>query len=124
MVFKSVSSQRPSWRAPLGRDHPAGELKYMKTPTVYIITNKRNGTLYTGVTSNLFRRIYEHRDGLVEGFAKKYDCKILVFYEMHTDMVSAIKREKQIKDGSRRNKLKLIERMNPEWENLYRDIIP
>ena len=96
----------------------------MKSPAVYIITNKRNGTLYTGVTSNLLRRIYEHREGLVDGFTKKYGCKILVFYEMHADMPSAIRREKQIKDGSRSNKLKLIEGMNPEWEDLYRDIIP
>ncbi|HJD67384.1 MAG TPA: GIY-YIG nuclease family protein [Rickettsia endosymbiont of Bembidion lapponicum] len=68
----------------------------MKQPVVYIITNKRNGTLYVGVTSNLTKRIYEHKNELLKGFSKKYNCKILVFYELHDTMISAITREKQI----------------------------
>jgi predicted GIY-YIG superfamily endonuclease len=76
----------------------------MKQPCVYIVANKRRGTLYTGVTSNLPRRAYEHREGLVEGFTAKYGCKMLVWYEVHATMVDAIAREKQIKAGSpRRN---------------------
>jgi len=94
----------------------------MKQPAVYIITNKRNGTLYTGVTSNLCKRIYEHKEGTVEGFSKKYGCKLLVFYELHETMESAISREKQIKGGSRKRKLALIEGMNPDWRDLYEDI--
>ncbi|MGI4752123.1 MAG: GIY-YIG nuclease family protein, partial [Janthinobacterium lividum] len=68
----------------------------MKQPVVYIITNKRNGTLYVGVTSNLTKRIYEHKNELLKGFSKKYDCKMLVFYELHDTKISAITREKQI----------------------------
>jgi putative endonuclease len=68
-----------------------------KQPAVYIMTNIRNGTLYTGVTSNLVKRAYEHRNGLIDGFTKKYNCKLLVFFEIHETMESAIMREKQIK---------------------------
>ena len=95
----------------------------MKRPAVYIMANKRNGTLYTGVTSNLARRVYEHRQGDLEGFTSKYTCKILVFYEMHESMVSAIAREKQIKSGSRKKKLALIEDKNPSWIDLYEEVI-
>jgi len=95
----------------------------MKQPVVYIITNKKNGTLYTGVTSNLVKRIYEHKDGALKGFTKKYDCKMLVFYQIHETMESAITEEKRIKAGSRKKKLQLIETMNPEWQDLYNDII-
>ena len=76
---------------------------------VYIITNKRNGTLYIGVTSNLIRRIYEHKNGLVDGFSKKYKLHMLVYYEQHLDIKAAITREKQIKKWNRLWKLKLIE---------------
>jgi putative endonuclease len=86
----------------------------MKQPRVYIVANKRHGTLYTGVTSNLPRRAYEHREGLVKGFTAKYGCKILVWYELHATMIDAITREKQIKAGSRAKKLALIESLNPE----------
>ena len=86
----------------------------MKQPVIYIITNKRNGTLYVGVTSNLTKRIYEHKNELLKGFSKKYDCKMLVFYELHDTMISAITREKQIKGGSRKRKLELIEEINQE----------
>ena len=95
----------------------------MKQPIVYIITNQRNGTLYTGVTSNIIKRVYEHRNSLIKGFSAKYSCKILVFYEIWSTMYDAISREKQIKGGSRKNKIKLIETMNPEWKDLYDDII-
>ena len=95
----------------------------MKEPAVYIITNKRNGILYTGVTSDLVKRIYEHKESLIDGFTKKYNCKLLVFYESYETMESAIFREKQIKAGSRKNKLRLIEYTNYNWRDLYEDII-
>jgi putative endonuclease len=91
----------------------------MKQPCVYIMTNKRHGTLYTGVTANPPRRAFEHREGLVEGFSKKYGCKILVWYELHGTVIEAITKEKQIKAGSRAKKLALIEGLNPEWNDLY-----
>ena len=92
-------------------------------PAVYIVANKRNGTLYTGVTSDLIRRIYEHREGVVPGFTARYGCKRLVWYELHDEIVAAIVREKQIKAGSRRKKLLLIETLNPDWRDLYADLI-
>ena len=95
----------------------------MKQPVVYIIASQRNGTLYVGVTSHLIKRIYDHKEGVIEGFTKKYGCKLLVFYELHETMISAISREKSIKGGSRQKKLALIEAMNPEWRDLYEDII-
>ena len=91
----------------------------MKQPCVYIMTNRRRGTLYTGVTANPPRRAYEHREGLVTGFSAKYACKILVWYELHETMIDAITREKQIKAGSRAKKLALIEGLNPDWKDLY-----
>jgi predicted GIY-YIG superfamily endonuclease len=94
----------------------------MKQPCVYIVANKRNGTLYTGVTSDLPRRIFEHREGLIAGFSKKYGCKLLVWYEVHETIVSAITREKQIKAGSRSKKLALIEQFDPEWTDLFKSL--
>lgn len=91
----------------------------MKEPAIYIMTNKRNGTLYTGVTSDLIQRIYQHKHNLTPGFASQYKCKILVYYELQGDMENAILREKQIKAGSRKKKLKLIESINPDWNDLY-----
>jgi len=87
------------------------------------MTNKRNGTLYTGVTSNLVKRVYEHKSGAVSGFTKTYGCKRLVYYECHKNMDSAINREKQIKSGSRKKKIELIEKMNPKWNDLYEEIV-
>ncbi len=88
------------------------------------MTNKKNGTLYTGVTSNLIQRVYQHKQAFFEkSFTGKYDCKRLVFYEMHADMLLAIAREKQIKAGSRKSKIVLITSMNPEWEDLYEQIV-
>lgn len=94
----------------------------MKRPTVYIMASKRNGTLYTGVTSNLPQRVWQHREGILPGFTKKYGCKLLVWYEVHTEMTYAIAREKQIKGGSRKKKLKLIETLNPNWRDLYEEL--
>jgi putative endonuclease len=86
------------------------------------MANTRNGTMYTGVTSNLPRRAYQHKEGVVEGFAKKYGCKMLVWYEPHETMERAITREKKIKGGSRARKLALVEAMNPDWRDLYAEI--
>lgn len=94
----------------------------MKQPAVYITTNKRNGTLYTGVTSNLAQRIFQHKEEIFSGFSQKYGCKTLVFYELHETMESAIMREKQIKAGSRRKKLELIDAKNPDWKDLYDEV--
>ena len=88
-------------------------------PVVYIMTNKRNGTLYTGVTSDIVQRVYQHKQALLPGFTKRYGCKLLVYYEHCGDMYTAICREKQIKGGSRKKKLALIESMNPNWKDLY-----
>ncbi|ATQ66913.1 MULTISPECIES: GIY-YIG nuclease family protein [Methylosinus] len=94
----------------------------MKQPAVYIIASSRNGTLYTGITSNLSQRAYQHREGLTPGFTTRYGCKLLVCYEYYERMVEAIAREKQLKGGSRRQKLALIESMNPIWSDLYEDL--
>lgn len=94
-----------------------------KNPAIYILASKYNGTLYTGVTSNLIKRIYEHKTGVVAGFSKKYHCKQLVYYEWYEDMLSAIEREKQIKGGSRNKKIMLIEKSNPAWKDLYENLI-
>jgi putative endonuclease len=94
----------------------------MKQPAVYIMASKRNGTLYTGVTSNLGQRVWQHREGAVEGFTKRYGCKLLVWFESHETMDAAIAREKAIKGGSRAKKLALIEATNPDWRDLFEDI--
>ena len=94
-----------------------------KNPAIYIIANKKNGTLYTGVTSNLIKRIFEHKNKLYGGFTAKYSCDVLVYYEIFEDMKNAIEREKQIKAGSRADKIKLITEFNPGWQDLYNSII-
>ena len=94
----------------------------MKQPAVYIIASRRNGTIYTGVTSDLVRRVWQHKEGSV-GFTARYGCKLLVWYEIHEEMLPAIAREKQLKAGSRRRKLALIEAMNPEWDDLWESIV-
>jgi predicted GIY-YIG superfamily endonuclease len=86
---------------------------------VYIVASGRDGTLYTGVTSDLNCRAYEHRSGAVEGFTKRYGCKLLVWRERYERMDEAIAREKQIKSGSRAKKIALIQAMNPAWRDLY-----
>ncbi|MFD1697536.1 GIY-YIG nuclease family protein [Roseibium aestuarii] len=89
------------------------------TAFVYILASARNGTLYTGVTNDLKRRIFEHRTEAVPGFTGKYGCKRLVWYEVHDTIATAIQREKSIKRYYRDWKLNLIEGMNPEWDDLY-----
>ena len=86
---------------------------FERYPVVYIMANKRNGTLYTGVTSNITQRVYQHKQAIVPGFTSQYGCKRLVYYEQYEEMLTAITREKQIKGGSRKKKLALIESMNP-----------
>ncbi len=95
----------------------------MKQPAIYIMASKRNGTLYTGVTSDLNQRVYQHKTTATKGFASKHGCNLLVYAEFHDDMETAITREKQIKAGSRKNKLRLIESANPEWHDLYETIL-
>ena len=94
----------------------------MKNYYVYILSSKRNGTLYIGVTSDIVNRVYEHKNGMVEGFTKKYNIHDLVWYEMHEAAESAIYREKQLKKWKRAWKLKLIEEGNPNWIDLYEKI--
>jgi putative endonuclease len=86
---------------------------------VYILFNKRNGTLYTGVTSNLIKRVHEHKIKINDSFTNKYGIDKLGYYEIHNTIASAIEREKQIKSGTRKKKLGLIESINPKWNDLY-----
>jgi predicted GIY-YIG superfamily endonuclease len=90
---------------------------------VYIVTDRRNGTVYTGVTSDLVARIWQHREGALPGFTRRYGCKRLVWFEIHEEMLAAIAREKQIKAGCRADKVKLIDAMNPEWRDLWAGIV-
>ncbi len=94
----------------------------MKQYYVYIVTNKNQTVLYTGVTNNLVKRIWEHKNKLVKGFTKKYNVDRLVYYETAGEIMSAIEREKQIKTKSRANKVRLIEEFNSEWKDLYDEI--
>jgi len=91
----------------------------MKAGCVYIMASARNGPLYIGVTSDLVKRVWEHRNGVVSGFTRKYGCKLLVWYEAHDDLQQARLRELQIKKWKRLWKLSEIEQMNPDWEDLY-----
>jgi len=93
-----------------------------KQPAVYILASKRNGTLYTGVTSNLIKRVWEHKQKFVDGFAEEHNVTMLVFYELHDEMSSAITREKALKKWSRQWKLHLIEKANPYWLDLWDEI--
>jgi len=90
---------------------------------IYILASKRNGTLYVGVSNNLVKRVYEHKNNLVEGFTKKYQVHNLVYYEQTSDIQTAIAREKQLKKWSRRWKIGLIEKLNPSWKDLYVELI-
>jgi putative endonuclease len=89
---------------------------------VYILASKRNGTLYVGVTNDLVRRVYEHREGLVDGFSKTHKVKMLIYYESHYRALEAIQREKNIKHWPRAWKVDLVRKMNPEWRDLHEDI--
>jgi putative endonuclease len=94
-----------------------------RQPCVYLLASKRNGTLYTGVTSNLLKRVWEHKHHTIEGFTKKYGVTALVWYEVHETMESAIRREKAIKNWKRVWKIKAIEALNPQWRDLYDDLL-
>ena len=94
-----------------------------KQPCAYLLANKRNGTLYIGVTTNLIKRVYEHRTNAVEGFTKRHNAHKLVWYEVHEIMESAIQREKQLKKWHRRSKIRLIEQHNPQWKDLWLELI-
>ena len=94
-----------------------------KHPAVYILASKRNGTLYTGVTSNLVKRIWEHKNDTMEGFTKKYGVHTLVYFELHQTMLEAIAREKQIKKWNRQWKINLIERENAQWRDRWPEIL-
>jgi len=93
-----------------------------KRPCVYILASQRNGTLYVGVTSDLARRVWEHKEGTMEGFTKDYGVHNLVFYEFHETMNDALTRERRIKKWRRQWKLDLIEQNNPQWRDLYGDL--
>jgi len=89
---------------------------------VYILASKRNGTLYIGITNDLIKRIYEHKQNIIDGFTKQYNIHSLVYYEITNSIEEAIKREKQLKKWERNWKLSLIEKNNPEWKDLYDDL--
>ena len=91
-------------------------------PAVYMMANRKNGAIYIGVTSNLRGRAWQHREGVTDGFTKRYGCKLLVWFEMQDEMEQAILREKQLKAGSRKKKIALIEGANPDWRDLYPQI--
>jgi len=95
----------------------------MNTYYVYILTSKRNGTLYIGVTNNLIKRVYEHKNDIINGFTKKYHVHKLVYYEQTNDINSAIQREKQLKKWRRQWKIDLIEKNNPNWNDLYKVLV-
>ena len=95
----------------------------MKQPAVYMLASERNGTLYIGVTSDLIKRVWQHKESLAEGFTKKYGVKILVWYEQHETMESAIAKEKAMKKWLRKWKLATIEKTNPDWHDLWPEII-
>lgn len=100
----------------------AGIQVMSKSPYVYIMANDRYGTLYIGVTSDLIKRVWEHKEGVVDGFTKKHEVKQLVWYEAHEDMMSAIIREKQLKKWNRDWKVNLIQETNPDWKDLFGSI--
>jgi len=89
---------------------------------VYILSNKYNNVTYVGITNDLIRRVYEHKNKLVEGFTEKYNVDKLVYYELFNDPINAITREKQLKGYSRKKKVELINSFNPEWEDLYESL--
>ena len=123
-----IARSAATWQSP---EEPAGqwsvpvhvkEYVMKKQPAVYLLTNKPDGTLYTGVTSDLSRRVWQHKNRFMKGFSARYNLKRLVYFELFEDMYEAISREKQIKAGSREAKTKLIERNNPEWRDLYTEV--
>jgi putative endonuclease len=103
----------------MGHPYPYREAPLDKQPAVYILASKRNGSLYIGLTSNLVKRIWEHKNNMVKGFTKRYGVHLLVWYELHESIESAIEREKQMKEWKRKWKLELIEAANQNWRDLY-----
>jgi putative endonuclease len=95
----------------------------MKQPCVYILSSERNGTLYVGVTSNLIQRVWQHKQSLADGFTKKYGIKMLVWFELHDTMDSAITKEKSLKKWLRQDKQRLVESTNPYWRDLYDELL-
>jgi len=95
----------------------------VKRPAVYLLASRRNGTLYVGVTSALVKRIWEHKESTTEGFTRRYGVHCLVYFELHESMAAAIQREKQIKKWNRAWKIALIERTNPEWKDLWSEVL-
>ncbi len=110
------------WSRELGNNCGMRRFRVQKIPTVYILASKRNGTLYIGVSSDLKGRVWLHKNGLADGFTNKYKVHLLVYFEAHPDMVSAITREKQMKKWRRAWKIALIEKTNPEWRDLWEDL--
>ncbi|MBZ0265684.1 GIY-YIG nuclease family protein [bacterium] len=96
-------------------------MKKQKTFYVYIMASQRNGTLYTGMTSDLFRRVWEHKNKKVKGFTEEHNIQYLVYYEVHDSFETAVRREKQLKKWNRIWKLRIIEEMNPDWKDLYEE---
>jgi putative endonuclease len=105
------------------RRRPVSRKMAIKQPAVYILASKKNGTLYTGVTSDLVKRIWEHKNDLVDGFTRRYKVHNLVWYELHDNMDAAIEREKNMKEWKRAWKVRLFEKDNPNWNDLYDSII-
>jgi putative endonuclease len=103
--------------------YPATEGKEVKHPAVYILASRRNGTLYIGVTSNLIKRVWHHRNVMAEGFTSRYTVHRLVYFEIHEDMNQAIAREKRLKEWKRAWKMRIIEEKNPDWIDLWNQII-
>jgi putative endonuclease len=97
--------------------------KIMNKAAVYILSSKPNGTLYIGVTSDLVKRVWQHKNDVIDGFTKEHSVHDLVYFELHEDMVSAITREKQMKAWQRQWKINLIEEANPQWRDLYSDLL-
>jgi len=94
-----------------------------KQPAVYILASRKNGTLYIGITSDLVKRVWQHKEDMVEGFTKKYGVHMLVYYELHADMAEAIGREKRLKKWNRAWKIELIEKENPYWRDLWPELV-
>ena len=95
----------------------------MKSGFVYIMANRKNGTIYIGVTSDLFQRVFQHREGMVAGFTKQHGCKLLVWFEQYDDLQEARRRELQMKEWKRAWKIRLIEEQNLEWNDLYPTLV-
>lgn len=118
-----MNRQFPSLRVrPLGRTKQSQYIMEDKYYFVYILTNKNNKVLYTGVTNDLIRRVWEHKEKMVDGFTKKYNVDKLIYYETYEDAYTAISREKQLKTGPRKKKVQLIYSINPKWDDLYAEI--